>query len=1049
MNVTSLKTDTTTKPESGRYNFTAIEAKWQAFWEKNATFHVANPGEEGAQTDKPKFYILDFFPYPSGEGLHVGHPLGYCATDIIARHKRMCGYNVLHPMGFDSFGLPAEQYAIATNVHPAVTTEKAIDKYRRQLKMFGFSYDWDRELATSDVGFYKFTQWMFTRMFQSWFDDECRWTAPNGDATIGRALPISKLQEKLQSGQWGVNECFELVRDNDAPRREWADLSPQQRRRVLDNHRLAYLDEVPVNWCPALGTVLSNEEVDADGRSDRGSHPVFRRPLKQWMLRITKYAERLLADIAPLDWPEPIKLMQRNWVGRSTGAEVVFPLADKWSVENGEWKCLDKSVRIEGPLSYTNFPHAIRVYTTRPDTLFGATYMVLAPEHELVDQVTRPENREAVEAYVAAARRRTDLERTADSKAKTGVFTGGHAINPASGQRIQIWVADYVLMGYGTGAIMAVPASDTRDFEFACTFDLPIVAVVKPTVEWIEQRVAVLAAPIEQRTTTGLDEIARDFPELTAEVAKCRERSSGLSDRTISVLHEKVGAEKLIAHYVKHPKTWSAAFSEKSVAVNSPGDSDASKVVGDVCNLNDLPTDQANARITEWLAAHGVGRAAINYKLRDWVFSRQKYWGEPFPVLHGEDGETIAVADADLPVELPPMDDFQPIVRADDDADSPPAPPLGRAEAWINVEQDGKRYRRDVNTMPQWAGSCWYFLRFVDPQNQARFADPEAERYWMPVDLYVGGAEHAVLHLLYARFWHKVLFDLGLVSTGEPFMKLFNQGMIQSFAYRDRRGITVGPDVVEERGENEYVLKETGEPVTRIIAKMSKALKNVVNPDKVIAKYGADTFRLYEMYMGPLDAAKPWNTRDVPGLFKLCHRIWRLVVDENTGDLSTSLVDDQPDAGALRILHKTIKRVTEDIRQLKINTAIAALFDFVNYMTPLPRRSRAVIEPFVLIMSPFAPHLGEELWQRLGHHTTLAYEPWPALDEKLARDDQVEIAVQVSGKIKARIMVAADADDDSLRDAALADTKVAAAIEGKTIRKIIVVKGRLINIVAV
>jgi len=1041
--------DTLTKPNSGRYDFATIEAKWQAYWDEHGTFRTLNPGEPGACTDKPKFYILDMFPYPSGAGLHVGHPLGYCATDIATRYKRMCGFNVLHPMGFDSFGLPAEQYAIETNVHPSITTKKNIEMYRRQLKMFGFSYDWSRELATSSADYYKFTQWMFARMFESWFDDSCKWTDPQGKKTEGRARPLTELVAELESGRWGVNGSLELVRTPDESRREWADLSVDEQRRVLNQQRLAFLDEVPVNWCPALGTVLANEEVDSEGRSDRGNHPVFRKPLKQWMLRITKYAERLIGDLDELDWPEPIKLMQANWVGRSTGAEVVFPLADKWTVDNGDWKCLDDSVQVSGSLSYVNFPHAIRVYTTRPDTLFGATYMVLAPEHELVEKLTTPDRRAEVDAYVTAARHRSDLERTTETKQKTGVFIGAYAINPVNGERVPIWVADYVLMGYGTGAIMAVPASDTRDFEFACAFDLPIVAVVKPTTEWIEQQIEALAAPIDEVARDAFDEIAKHVPELAEDVVKCRERSTDLSAKTIATLRDKVGAKKLVEHYIKNPRTWGAAFVVPQEAVNSPSNLDASAAaIGDVCLLNGLSTAEAKTQITSWLEAKGLGRAAVNYKLRDWIFSRQKYWGEPFPVLHGEDGETIVVPDSGLPVELPPMDDFKPTHRADDDADSLPEPPLGRAKEWVAVEIDGKRYRRDLNTMPQWAGSCWYYLRFIDPRNAERFADPEAERYWMPIDLYVGGAEHAVLHLLYARFWHKFLFDLGYVSTREPFKKLFNQGMIQSFAFRNSRGLVVGPDSVEERGDDDYVLKDTGEPVTRIVAKMAKSLKNVVNPDEIIKEFGADTFRLYEMYMGPLDAAKPWNTRDVPGLARLCNRIWRLVVDEESGELSTSLVNDAPGEDALRALHKTIKRVTEDLEQLKLNTAIAEIFDFVNFMTPQEKRPRAVIEPFILLVAPFAPHLAEELWQRLGHTDTLSYEPWPSHDEALAKDDEVEIAVQVTGKIKARIMVASDADEDTLRSAALAEPKVAEAIEGKTIRKVIVVPGRLVNIVA-
>ncbi len=1024
--------DSDKKP--GRYDFAAIETRWQRYWEEHATFQTPNPGEPGADISKPKFYVLDMFPYPSGAGLHVGHPLGYCATDIVTRYKRMRGFNVLHPMGFDAFGLPAEQYAVETNVHPAVTTQKNIEMYRRQLKMFGFSYDWSRELATCDPAYYRWTQWMFARMYESWYDEERRWTGPHGETVLGRARPIAELMAEWESGRWGVDASLGLVRSKNVTRREWAGLSSSEKRQAIDRHRLAYIDEVPVNWCPALGTVLSNEEVDNEGRSDRGSHPVFRRPLRQWMLRITKYAERLLTDLDELDWPEPIKLMQRNWVGKSEGAEVTFALADKPPMAPK-----DHSSQSSGTPS-------IRIYTTRPDTLFGATYMVLAPEHPLVERVTTQEQRSAVTQYVEAAKRKSDMTRTAESKEKTGVFTGAYAINPVNGERIPIWIADYVLMGYGTGAIMAVPGSDERDFEFACAFDLPIVAVVKPIPAWIEERIAVMGSQIDRAAADGFARVESQAPELAESIAEHRRRSEGLGHKTVAELRERKGADWLIEHYVKNPKSWGAAFCEESTAVNSPPSGVNTSVAGKVCDLNGLSTADAKKKITTWLESNELGQATVNYKLRDWLFSRQRYWGEPFPVLHGEDGQTVVVEDNALPVELPPMKDFKPRSSADD-VTSPPEPPLGRApQEWLEVRDQGKNFRRDVNTMPQWAGSCWYYLRFIDPRNAREFCDSKAERYWMPIDLYVGGAEHAVLHLLYARFWHKVLYDLGSVSTREPFKKLFNQGMIQGFAYRDRRGMIVGPDAVEERGEDCFVLKENGESVDRIVAKMSKSLKNVVNPDEIIAQYGADTFRLYEMYMGPLETSKPWNTRDVPGLFKLCQRIWRLFVDEASGELSAAMTSGPPDDASLRALHKMTKRVTEEIESLKFNTSIAAIFDFVNVLTPMKQRSRAVLEPFVLVLAPFAPHLAEELWLRLGHGKTLAYEAWPAFDEKLARDEQTEIAVQVGGKIKARVMVAADADEAGIQAAALADPKVAAAIAGKPVRKVIIAKGRLVNI---
>jgi leucyl-tRNA synthetase len=820
-----------------------------------------------------------------------------------------------------------------------------------------------------------------------------------------------------------------------------------ERRAFLDRYRLAYLDEVPVNWCPALGTVLANEEVTNEGLSNRGNHPVFRRPLQQWMLRITKYADRLLADIDELDWPEPIKIMQRNWIGRSTGAEVLFPLAGPWTIEGGRLR--HKGDGGSGSaISYDAAPDAIRVYTTRPDTLFGATYMVLAPEHELVDQITTPEQRASVEAYVKAAATRSELDRTADTKEKTGVFTGAYAINPVNGQSIPIWIADYVLMGYGTGAIMAVPAHDTRDFEFTKTFELPLVAVVQPDDGWFHEQI--------MRGALDQDYCARHGkPSLVDELMQSAARAAGTlggitaQDATAVLDGDTSWVNQVVLPvYRNDPGIFAEAFVGEGRCLNSPGsDGRAACPLEEVCALDGLWTAEAKAKITAWLERSGLGRAAVNYKLRDWIFSRQKYWGEPFPVLHAEDGGTIAVAEAELPVELPPMEDFKP-TTVGDDVETLPEPPLGRAAEWVHVERDGRRYRRDLNTMPQWAGSCWYYLRFIDPGNTERFCDPEAERYWSPVDLYVGGAEHAVLHLLYARFWHKVLFDLGYVHTREPFRKLFNQGMIQGFAYRDRRGRVLLADEVEEQGPDQFTSRETGEPVSRVIAKMSKSLKNVVSPDEIVSEWGADTFRLYEMYMGPLDASKPWNTRDVPGLYKLCQRIWRLVIEERTGVLSSKITDDEPDVETRRALHKLIKRVAGDVEQLKLNTAIAAIFDFVNFLTPRDHRPRAVIEPFVLVTSPFTPHIAEELWHRLGHAQTLADEPWPAYDEDLARDEEVEIGVQISGKLKARVLVPADATEEQIQSAAMAAPKVTAALEGKTVRKVIVVKGRLVNIVA-
>ena len=896
------------------YPFQEIEQKWQHFWETERTFRTP----ENPDTSKPKYYVLDMFPYPSGVGLHVGHPLGYIATDIVARYKRMKGFNVLHPMGFDAFGLPAEQFAVEHGVHPRVTTEKNIDNMLRQLKALGLSYDWDRKLATTDVDYYKWTQWIFLQLFNSWYDEEA-----------GKARPISELAKR-----------FAVERD------DWSSLSEAEREAALYAHRLAFLDEVPVNWCPALGTVLANEEVTNEGRSERGNHPVFRRPLKQWMLRITKYADRLIEDLDDVDWPEPVKLMQRNWVGRSEGANVDF--------------------RVEG------HDATIRVFTTRPDTLFGATYMVLAPEHPLVDELTTDEHRDAVAAYRKEAAGKTDIDRMADSKTKTGVFTGARAINPAGGGSIPIWVADYVLMGYGTGAIMAVPAQDERDWEFAEVFDLPIVRTVEPPEGW------------EGKAFTG------DGP-----------------------------------------------------AINSDF-------------LNGLGVLDAKARMIEWLEEQGHGEGTVTYKLRDWLFSRQRYWGEPFPILRGEDGSVRAVDEADLPVALPPMEDFKP--TASDDPDAPPRPPLARAdESWRIVEIDGKRYERELNTMPQWAGSCWYYLRFIDNQNDEAFADPARESYWMGdngVDLYIGGVEHSVLHLLYARFWHKVLFDLGQVSTKEPFGRLFNQGYIQAYAYRDERGIAVdATKVVDQDGKPAMEVQDQpgrqfffeGEPVTQEYGKMGKSLKNAVSPDEVNEAYGCDTLRLYEMYMGPLEASKPWNTRDIVGVNRFLRRIWRNFVDEESGSLLVS--DADPTDDQIRALHRTIERVTSDMERLSFNTAIAGLIELLSEWVSLDAIPRALTGPFVLMLAPLAPHMAEELWQRLGNESSLAYEPWPVADEKWLVDDAIKLAVQVNGKVRATISVPADASKEAIIDAAKADEKVARHVEGKEIRREIYVPGRLVNIV--
>ncbi len=939
---------------AAQYNPAEIEPRWQAYWERHQTFHIGNPGDPGFDDSRPKYYILDMFPYTSGSGLHVGHPEGYTATDIVARYKRMRGFNVLHPIGWDSFGLPAEQHAVQTNVHPRITTENAIERFRDQLKRFGFSYDWDRELATTDVKYYRWTQWIFLQLFHSWFDPAATGRDPQGRPYRGKARPIAELMEALRAGTWCVSEKGDLTT---APHgRPWSELPADQQRQTVDRQRLAYMDEVPVNWCPMLGTVLANEEVTSEGRSERGDYPVYRRPLRQWMLRITRYCERLIQDLDAVDWPESIKTMQRNWVGRSVGAEVVFKLADP------------------GP----GDSDTLRIFTTRPDTLLGATYMVLAPEHPWVRRLVadRPQ-RDAVLRYVAQAARRSELERTAQAKDKTGVATGAFAVNPVSGEPIPIWVADYVLLGYGTGAIMAVPAHDLRDCEFALQFDLPIRTVVQPPEDY---------QPSREELSLSYDDGGR----------------------------------------MVHP------FTGEGIAQDSG-------------TFTGLPSAEFKTRITEWLEARHLGRATVNYKLRDWLFSRQRYWGEPIPILHGSDGSLRALDASELPLDLPHMEDFKP--HSSDDPNAPPQPPLGRAGDWVKVQRDGQAYRRELNTMPQWAGSCWYYLRYLDPGNDAAPWRPEIERYWMNVDQYVGGAEHAVLHLLYARFWHKVLYDLGHVSTLEPFQRLYNQGLILSFAYKDRRGMTLAADQVEQRGEDDFYCIATGEAVERVVAKMSKGLKNVVNPDTVLDEFGADTFRLYEMYMGPLDASKPWNTRDIPGLSRFLARVWRLIVDPGSGELSPAVQAVEPDDATRRSLHKLIRKVGEDVEAFKFNTAIAEMIAFTNQMTAAEVRPRGTMESFVLLLSPFAPHICEELWQRLGHQDTLAYEVWPAYDPQAARDAGLEIVVQVNGKLKSRIQVDAAADAAALEALARADRRVQEALAGKTVRKVIVVPGKLVNFV--
>ncbi|MGC4749228.1 leucine--tRNA ligase [Micromonospora sp. DT201] len=922
-----------------------IEIRWQDTWAREGTFHAPNPTGPLADPTHPragaeKLYVLDMFPYPSGAGLHVGHPLGYIGTDCYARYQRMAGRNVLHAMGFDAFGLPAEQYAVQTGTHPRTTTVANIERYKAQLRRLGLAHDERRSVATIDTDFYRWTQWIFLQIFNSWYDRDA-----------GRARPIAELIAEFEGGNRPTPDG-----------RAWAGLSVAERRQVVDDHRLAYVSQAPVNWCPGLGTVLANEEVTADGRSERGNFPVFKRNLKQWMMRITAYGDRLLDDLDSLDWPEPIKLMQRNWIGRSTGAHVDFPTAAA----------------------------PVRVFTTRPDTVFGATYMVLAPEHELVDTLAptswpdgtrdtwtggHANPQVAIEAYRKAAAAKTDVERQSDTKEKTGVFIGAYATNPVTGGQIPIFIADYVLAGYGTGAIMAVPAQDERDWAFAEVFELPIVRTVQP------------AEGFDGKAYTG------DGPAINS------------------------------------------AAPERGL------------------DLNGLGVADAKAAIIAWLEANGHGTGAVTYRLRDWLFSRQRYWGEPFPIVYDETGAAIALPEEMLPVELPEVDDFSPKTFDADDANSNPETPLSRRRDWVEVELDlgdgPKRYTRETNVMPQWAGSCWYELRYLDPTNSERFVDTENERYWMGprgdgdcggTDLYVGGAEHAVLHLLYARFWHKVLFDLGHVSSFEPFRKLFNQGMIQAYAYTDSRGSYVQAEEVMER-DGAYYLGDLA--VNREYGKMGKSLKNVVTPDDMCAAYGADTFRVYEMSMGPLEVSRPWETRAVVGSYRFLQRVWRAVVDEQTGALR--ITEDPADEATRRLLHKVIDGVRGDMDGIRFNTAIAKLIELTNGLTQLSATPREVAEPLVLMVAPFAPHLAEELWRKLGHETSLTYADFPTADPALLVADTVTYPVQVNGKVRGRIEVPADAAEETVRAAAL--DAVAAALAGKEPRKVIVVKGRMVSVV--
>ncbi|MBI3004371.1 MAG: leucine--tRNA ligase [Ignavibacteriales bacterium] len=853
-----------------KYEFTHIEKKWQDYWQRHATFRTE------VDERKKKLYVLDMFPYPSGSGLHVGHPEGYTATDIFCRFKRMKGFNVLHPMGWDAFGLPAERYAMQTNIHPRITTEENISTFRRQIKLLGLSYDWSREVNTTDPAYYKWTQWIFLKLYNSWYDRR-----------VEKARPIETLEDEL---------ALEGTRNVDVPApfgpEDWKKKGKKEKHDFLARFRLTYVAEVPVNWCEGLGTVLANEEVAE--WTEKG-YTVERRPMKQWMMRITAYAERLLQDAESLDWPVSTLEMQRNWIGKSEGAEIEFPVK----------RSNDR----------------IKVFTTRPDTIFGATFMVLAPENPFVLRVTPNDHVVEVTDYQKQASKKTEIERGAE-RGKSGVFTGGYAINPATKKEIPIWIADYVLMGYGTGAIMGVPAQDERDWEFAKTFGLDIIRTVQPP------------AGFQGKEYLG------DGPAI----------NSGL--------------------------------------------------------LDGLHIEQAKKRIIEWLEQEEWGRRAVTYKLRDWLFSRQRYWGEPIPIVHLEDGTMKPLKDAELPLELPELEKFQPSGTTES--------PLALATDWVNIvdKDTGMKGRRETNTMPQWAGSCWYYLRYTDSENAKEFCSGEKEKYWMPVDVYIGGAEHAVLHLLYSRFWHKVLYDLGYVSTKEPFLKLRHQGTI------------LGEDS----------------------RKMSKSRGNVINPDDIVAQHGADSMRLFEMFMGPLEDVKPWSTKGVEGVFRFLNRVWRLYVAED-GKRDPSISDIQPDGSFERLFHQTVKKVGEDVASLRFNTAISQMMIFVNEATKLQKRPRALMEQFVLLLSPFAPHIAEELWQKLGHTNTLAYEPWPVFDATKVVEDTIEVVLQVNGKVRSRVLVPMNTPEDELEDLALKDDNVRRHLDGGRIVKKVVVKNKLVNIV--
>ena len=846
-----------------KYPFSEIEPKWQKFWEENKTFKVS---EDEKYPKNKRMYVLDMFPYPSAAGLHVGHPEGYTATDIYCRYLRMNGYNVLHPMGYDAFGLPAENYAIKTGTHPKITTNENINHFTQQIKSLGFSYDWDRCVSTCEPEYYKWTQWIFLQLYKK---------------------------------------------------------------------GLAYEAQTPINWCPSCQTGLANEEVK-EGRCERCHSQVTHKTIRQWMLKITDYADRLDKDLDSLDWPESVKLMQHNWIGKSTGAEVTFAVADK------DGKPTDKN---------------LTVYTTRCDTLFGATYMVVSPEHKIVPEITTAEQKTSVEAYIEAAAKKSDLERTDLNKDKTGVFSGSYAINPVNGKLIPIWIADYVLISYGTGAIMAVPAHDTRDWEFAKKFNLPIIEVLKSEVDVQKQ-----------------------------------------------------------------------AWTEDGVHVNSEF-------------LNGLNKEDAINRMLEFLEEKKIGKKAVNYKLRDWVFSRQRYWGEPIPLIHCPECGTVPVPEEELPLRLPEVKSYQPTGTGES--------PLAAIDSWVNCKcpKCGGNAKRETNTMPQWGGSCWYYLRYLDPHNEKQFCSPQAEKYWMPVDLYIGGAEHAVLHLLYARFWHKVLYDLGVVSTKEPFQRLVNQGMITSFAFQRANKTLVPVDEVEKRDDGNFYEKKTGEKLEQIVAKMSKSLKNVVNPDDEIKAYGADSVRMYEMFMGPLTMSKPWSTQGIVGIHRFLEKVWAISEKPISDvDISGKLADEKL-ISARKTFAQTVKKVTADTASLNFNTAISQMMIFINEISKLDSVPKAIWQDFVKILSPYAPHLGEELWHKLGNNESIAYVQWPVVNEDFAKDEEKTIVVMINGKLRGKFKAAPDSSDETLRSAAENNEDAKKFLEGKTIVKCVIVKDKLVNFV--